>query len=134
MKVFVSHAAKDRSLAEELARELSQSGLNVWNPYDQIEPGDNWHKEVGKALEQSDLMIVLLTPSAMESRALRSEIDYALTTTRYRNRLLTVMVGPAFELPTETPWILVSLPHIQVESITAGASQIVAEVKALAHS
>jgi hypothetical protein len=50
MKVFISHASKDQPLAESLAARLSEAGLEVWNPYEGIDPGDNWAMKVGQAL------------------------------------------------------------------------------------
>ncbi len=54
-------------IARQLAHRLSDAGLKVWIPEDEILPGDNWAKKVGQALEESDLMVVLVTPQAFES-------------------------------------------------------------------
>jgi len=61
MQVFISHATGDQTLVEELATELQKSGINVWDPYRSLFPGDNWALEIGKALEASEVMVVLLT-------------------------------------------------------------------------
>jgi hypothetical protein len=49
MKVFLSHARKDGALARQLADQLTRSGFAVWIPEQEIEPGDNWAKKIGKA-------------------------------------------------------------------------------------
>jgi hypothetical protein len=41
-------------------------------------PGDDWHHAIKDALGKSDAMVVLVTAASMESRGVRSEIDFAL--------------------------------------------------------
>jgi hypothetical protein len=50
MKIFLSHARKDGALAFQLAEELRRVRFTVWLFEDEILPGDNWAKKVGKAL------------------------------------------------------------------------------------
>lgn len=61
MQTFISHVNQDSKLAGILASQLAQSGFNVWNPEDAIEPGDNWATKLGQALDESDVMVVLYT-------------------------------------------------------------------------
>ena len=56
-------------------------------------PGDNLGHEVARALEESQAMVVLLTPEALHSPWVKWEIECALSGTRYRNRLIPVLVG-----------------------------------------
>ena len=65
MKVFLSHANSDDSLARKLADRLNLAGLTVWDPQEEIVPGDNWAKKIGRALDDSDLLVILLTPSSL---------------------------------------------------------------------
>ena len=115
MQVFISHASDDRQLAEDLARELQKSGINVWDAYRSLFPGDNWALEVGKALEASDVMVVLLTQNARESQTIGQEVQYALTSGNYRGRVVPVLVNMAtFEAGREVPWILLHFETVQV--------------------
>ena len=66
MKVFLSHARKDASLALRLADRLERAGFDVWTEFG-IVPGKNWARQVGKALDAAELMVLLLTPSAMDA-------------------------------------------------------------------
>ena len=77
MKVFLSHARKDSDLARQLADHLARAGFVVWSPEEEISPGDNWAKKIGKALDDSELMVILLTPKALESDFLRQDIEFA---------------------------------------------------------
>ena len=61
MKVFISYAQQDAALAGRVAEALQGDGLEVWNAERNLLPGDNWAAEVGRALEESEAMVVLLT-------------------------------------------------------------------------
>jgi hypothetical protein len=78
MKVFLSYSLEDKSAAEEIRSGLSSAGLNVWEEFHDVAPGENWAKRIGTALERSDAMIVLISPEAVKSRSVRREIDYAI--------------------------------------------------------
>ena len=56
----------------------------VWLFEDNITPGDNWAKKVGKAFDDAEWMVLLLTPAAMESDSLRQDIEFALGSRRMR--------------------------------------------------
>jgi len=42
---------------------------------------------MGKALEESDAMVVLLSPEAARSESVQREIDYALVSLNYKNKV-----------------------------------------------
>jgi len=125
MQVFISHASKDKAVARHLAHRLTDAGLKVWIPEDEILPGDNWAKKVGEALEESDLMVVLITPHAFESEWLKEEIQYALTSEHYQGRLIPVFLGDNTETPTDVPWILRKLNPVQIEGRDEDWQQVV---------
>lgn len=101
MRIFLSHVAEEGPLARELAVQLADRGLQVWDPEQEILPGDSWAKGVSEALETSDAMVVLFSPEYARSTYARSEVEYALGNPRYRNRLFPVVVGS----PPEIPWV-----------------------------
>lgn len=102
VKVFLSHAAEDRDLVRELTAGLAAAGHEVWSPDLNLFPGDNWGLEVGKALEKADALVVLISPEAVASPWFAREIEYALGSKRFENRLLPVVVRPTDDIP----WIL----------------------------
>src|SRR5258707_14109971 len=104
MQVFISHSGKDAMIARQLAHRLSEVGLKVLIPEDEVMSGDNWAKKVGQALEDSDLVVVLVTPQAFESEWLKEEIQYALTAGRYQGRLIPVFFGSESETSSDVPW------------------------------
>ncbi len=72
-------------------------------------------EKVGQALEESDLMVVLVTPHAFETEWLKEEIQYALTAEHYQGRLIPVFLGAEQETPADVPWILRKLNPVQIE-------------------
>jgi hypothetical protein len=130
MKVFLSHARKDTRLAYQLAQQLTRAGFSVWLPDEHINPGDNWAKKTGLALDESELMVVLLTPKALESDLVRQDIELAISSRKFEHRLFTVFVGPARQAGKHVPWVLLDLPHRQVES-ARGFAKVAKEVRSL---
>ena len=115
MKVFISHAYTDEPFVRKVAARLEKVGLEVWDATREILPGDNWAAKVARALEESEAMVVLLTPDALRSNWVSWEIQYALGEQSYRNRLISVIVGDPEELPKEDiPWILRRLQMIDM--------------------
>jgi TIR domain len=111
MKIFISYAEPDQVFAKDLARRLSQEGLAVWNPHEELSPGDNWASEIGEALAQSDAVLVLLSPDSVGSEWVRHEIEYALGSMKLQDRLLPVVVRPTEKIP----WILERLRPVRIE-------------------
>jgi hypothetical protein len=130
MKVFVSYTRKDSVLALRLAERLTRAGFGVWIAEDQLVPGENWAKQIGKALDACELMVILLTPRALASDLVRQDIDFALGARKLEGRVFTVFVGSALEADKEVPWILLKLPHCQVESAKE-FGKVVKEIRAL---
>ncbi|HUY35541.1 MAG TPA: toll/interleukin-1 receptor domain-containing protein [Pirellulales bacterium] len=116
MNVFLSHARKDGTLARQLADCLSRAGFTIWIADDEIVPGENWAKKIGKALDAAEWMVILLTPRALESDSVRQDIEFALASRKLEGRVFTVFVGPTLQAGKDIPWILLTLPHQQVDS------------------
>lgn len=115
MKVFVSHAHTDEPLARRVTATLERAGLEVRDPIHEIMPGDNWAAVVSQALQESQAMVVLLTPDAMRSRWVLADIQYALGQVRFRERLIPVVVGdPDAMKSEEVPWVLRRLKTVRL--------------------
>lgn len=126
MQVFLSYAEADRQLAGELAKRLENEGYEVWFADDRLYPGDNWSLAIGKALKESDAMVVLLSPDSVRLESVRREIEYALSSQKYKGRLIPVLVRPTKDFP----WILERFQMIRASKSTADISRrIVAALK-----
>lgn len=114
MKVFISHSHETKALAKKVGEALERVGLEAWND-EQILPGDNWAQKIADALRESQAMVVLLSPASFHSTMVLREIEYALITKHFNNRLIPVLVGSEDDSPLEKlPWILKHLNVIKV--------------------
>jgi hypothetical protein len=115
MKVFISYASKDEPLATKLVESLEEAGLDAWYNKREILPGDNWAEKVASGLKESNAMIVLVTPEALESDAVQSSISYALSEPTFSKRLIPVIVGGSEEsLGDKMPWIFKHLHTVKL--------------------
>ena len=112
MQVFLSYSETDRDFARRLASQLSKRGHEVYDPSDQLFPGDNWPLKIGEALQESKAMVVLLSPDSMKSEWVRREIQYALGNPRYEGRVFPVLVRPTAGIP----WILRKFGFLRAEN------------------
>lgn len=93
MKVFITHSHGNRPLVRQVVKTLKQAGLDVWDDEYDTYPSDNWAKVTGEALEQSDAMVVLVTPDALDSVIVHRDIGFALTNIQFEYRVIPVLVG-----------------------------------------
>ena len=116
MKVFLSYAHADAALAERVRKAFADNGLEVSDPHRDHLPGDNWAGEIASALEESEAMVVLLTPAVAMSPDVKRNIEYALGSKNYSNRLIPVVVGDPERFPaTVMPWIVRRMPWFELD-------------------
>ncbi len=136
MQVFISHSDETNVLAQKVSEALQRSGLEVWNGDQEILPGDNWAQKIAQALEESEAMVVLITPEALESTKVRNEINYALGSKNFNRRLIPVLVGSKESIPVgRLPWIFRHLNVIELpkhDTQEEGINQIAQALHAVA--
>lgn len=75
--IFVSYAHADSEKVLPIVDALDKSGFRVW--YDSgIEAGTEWPEYIEERLSNANVILVFMTPSAVESRNCRNEINFAL--------------------------------------------------------
>jgi hypothetical protein len=93
MKVFITHSHSNRPLVRQVVKTLKQAGFDVWDEEYDTYPSDNWAKVTGEALEQSDAMVVLVTPDALDSVIVHRDVSFALGNIRFEYRVIPVLIG-----------------------------------------
>jgi hypothetical protein len=96
--VFVSYSSRDRSEAFEIKALLESKKIKVWLDYFDIQTTAELRQELSSKVKQSDLFCLLLSPSAVESRWVNEEIEFALAAAKAGLRIL-----PVFLRPCQTP-------------------------------
>jgi len=77
--VFLSYSRKDTDIMHRVCDDLRAAGLTVWTD-EGIEPGTpSWRKAIENAIENSDCLVVLLSPESKASEWIERELDYAHT-------------------------------------------------------
>lgn len=95
--IFISYGRADaRDLAIQLKDDLMSVGYSVWLDLNEIPGGADWSQKIEDAIEQSDIMIALLSPASYNSQWCRAE---QLRATRKGKRLIPLMAVAGAEVP-----------------------------------
>ena len=117
MKVFISHSHETKDLARQVGDALRKNGWDVWHD-EMVLPGQNPAEEIARELNESEAMVVLLTPHALESTTVRREIDFALSNKNFSKRLIPVLVGLDEPGSSEkVPWIFRHMTVIKLPAL-----------------
>lgn len=112
MRIFISHASEDSEAAGELARAIASRGHDVIARDSRAE-----------ALRSADAMVVLVSARFVESPFVRREIEFALETPRFADRIIPVVIGRT----SGAPWILRTFKSFPAGADLAQTGQRVAE-------
>lgn len=75
--IFLSYSHKDSQTVIPIIERLDASGFRVW--YDSgIEAGSEWPEYIEEHLKNASVVVVFISPSSVESRNCRNEINFAL--------------------------------------------------------
>ena len=95
--IFVSYAHKDSAAVFRLVEQLNERGYRIW--YDEgIEPGSEWPEYIANHLLGAEMVLSVLTPSAVNSVNCRREINFALS----KNKPVLTIYMEDIELPVGT--------------------------------
>jgi hypothetical protein len=78
MNVFVSYSREDAATARSIAEHVEARGYTAFIDYFGISGGDEFVDVLGRTIEASDVVLVLLSHSAVKSKWVRWEIGWAL--------------------------------------------------------
>lgn len=103
LKVFLSYASEDRTKVMSFASDLRKHNLDVWRDEDRILPGQNWEEEIYKALEEADIVILLLSKKSVEKEGyVQLEFEMAFEKSR-KKPSGTIYLIPALLSRCEIP-------------------------------
>jgi hypothetical protein len=75
---FISYAHADAAFATRLATALPGLGIEPWIDRDGIHGGARWSSSIQQALNECNVLILVLTPASMASSNVEDEWQYAL--------------------------------------------------------
>jgi hypothetical protein len=103
-EVFLSHSSRDRTFASRLAATVRRHGVPVWYSSTNIVGAQQWHDEIGCALQRCDWFVVILSPSSVRSAWVKRELVCALNDRRYTDRIVPLLFRACD--PSRLSWTL----------------------------
>lgn len=110
--VFISYVTADIALVEILAHALSAAGFDVFQPTQQIRPGDTWTERIAAAIGSADVILFVLSPHSSLSEF--SRVELALAVSAVSNSDTAVIMPVIAERPIELPFFLRHLQYIDL--------------------
>lgn len=75
--IFLSYSRADTDLMQRIRDDLRAQGLEVWTD-EAMQPGEpSWQDAIQNAIDDAGCMVVVLSPSAKQSRWVKEEMRYA---------------------------------------------------------
>jgi hypothetical protein len=75
--IYISYSRKDTDTARKLQAALQARGYSIWIDYQDLNPGSVWAGQIDQAIRAAEIFVVLLSPSAVESRTIQNETALA---------------------------------------------------------
>lgn len=125
-QVFISHAHEDVEFAQRLANDLEAHGWRVWIAPTSIKPGEKWVDAINRGLSESGVFVLVMTPSAIESRWVQTETNGAIELEHQgKVRLIPLQLEPC-----DAPTLLRTYQHISFQNqYTAGLESLLTELE-----
>lgn len=76
--VFISHSAKDKTIADAVCATLERKGIRCWIAPRDIVPGKQWGEAIIDAIGASRVMVLLFSSNANESQQIVREVERAV--------------------------------------------------------
>ena len=75
---FISYSNRDRPFAHRLHEDLDMVGVRSWLDAKDIAIGTSWKLEIGKAIQEHDKILLVLSEASISSTWVKREVDSAL--------------------------------------------------------
>ena len=104
--IFLSYSRKDKDFAKKVAEDLEEAGHDVWWDITDIDGGDRWAKEIQEGLNQSQILVLIVSSNSVVSEWVEKEFLYASS----RNMKIVPLIYEHCDLPI---WLL-NLQYIDI--------------------
>jgi hypothetical protein len=133
MKIFISHAAEQRLIAEELDLALRAEGHDAWLGLTNLEASETHHREIRQRIAGCDLFIFLVSPHSIAAgRYTLTELE--LVRKRWphpRSHVLPVLCvdTPMASVPPYVKAVTILQPQGHIPSAVAGRVAVLARAR-----
>jgi hypothetical protein len=109
-EVFLSHSSLDGEFVNTLADVLRRHGVPTWHSRTDILGAQQWHDEIGSALQRCDWFALVLSPNSVDSLWVKRELIFALQQNRFADKIVPILYRPCdFE---RLSWVLPSFQFV----------------------
>ncbi len=77
--IFISYSSSDKAVADQICTALENSGTACWIAPRDIQPGADYPAAILKGIEAARAVVVLISPAAVESPHILSELGHAFS-------------------------------------------------------
>jgi formylglycine-generating enzyme required for sulfatase activity len=103
-RIFISYSRQDKTFARRLAADLDRLGGDAWIDLEDIHAADDWSDAIQGALNECQLLIVIVSPASMASKNVAEEWKY------FKSRGKPIL--PVLWEPAEVHYQLHSLQYV----------------------
>lgn len=114
--VFVSHSTKDKEVADRVCEAMEAEGIPCWIAPRDILPGKLWAEAIIDAIDESKVMVLVLSSHANESGHIKREIERADNSKTALIPLFIEKITPSKYLDyfiKNTQWLDASTPPLE---------------------
>jgi hypothetical protein len=123
IEVFLSHASADEKFVTDLSEVLQQHHVPFWYSKVNIRGAQQWHDEIGEALNRCDWFLLILSPHSVKSMWVKRELVYALEQNRFADKIVPILYQDCDA--ANLSWVLSSFQYVNFQhSFTEGCSQL----------
>ncbi|MDQ1355486.1 MAG: hypothetical protein QG657_5796, partial [Acidobacteriota bacterium] len=115
-KIFISHSRQDKDIAEKLCRELEKQGFGCWIFTRDANPVENFAEAIVDAINQSFVLLLVLSENANKSQHVLSEVSLAFDSTVpiFQIKIENVKLSKALKYYIGTkPWLDIYDPPVE---------------------
>ena len=116
--VFISHSSADKRAADAACAVLEARGIKCWIAPRDLQPGSDWGESIIAAIEQSRIMLLLLSTQANSSPQIRREVERAVLTFVTGSHIAFVYAPGTIEFSSDRTYFL-HLTRIQTGTLKA---------------
>jgi hypothetical protein len=95
--IFISYSRRELGFVDDLVGKLEGQKYNVWLDYRALIPGAPWGPQIEKGLEESDMVLLVVSQAALASKYVTSEWHHFLDT----KKRVILLIFEAVDLPKE---------------------------------
>src|SRR6266849_2215714 len=109
-QLFVSYARKDRDHVLPWIQALQALGVSVWMDERGLDGAVLWQQEIVEAIDGCAVLLLMLSPTAVNSRSVQREVTLAIEA----NKPVLPLILEPVQIPAALRYQLAGIQHIEL--------------------